>query len=139
MTFYPQENLLALPVQVYGNSWGYQTSAVQVYHVTPEDGITLRGQISTEPDPAAEYPSYWGWSRGLFIDDTVYAVTEISVQAASLNSPGDVTQSIEIEGSPNLFDGGFDDFIILPADEDVVGPSIGDSPGETDADGGFEG
>ncbi|MCH8913910.1 MAG: beta-propeller domain-containing protein, partial [Planctomycetes bacterium] len=44
MTFYPQENLLALPVLVYGESWEYETSAVQVYHVTPEDGITLPGQ-----------------------------------------------------------------------------------------------
>jgi len=49
----------------------------------------------------------------------VYAVTEISVQAASLNDPDDVTQSIEIEGSPNLFNGGFDDIIILPADDDA--------------------
>ena len=118
ITFYPQENLLALPVQIYGDSWEYETSAVQVYHVTPEDGIALRGQISTEPDPAAEYPSYWGWSRGLFIDDTVFAVTEISVQAASLTDPGDVTQSIEIEGSPNSPNGEFDDIIILPANED---------------------
>ena len=129
MTFYPQENLLALPVQVYGDFWEYQTSAVQVYHVTPENGITLRGQISTEPDSAAEYPSYWGWSRGLFIDDTVYAVTEIGVQAASLDSPGEVTQSIEIEGSPNLPNGGFDDVIILPAGEVSAGSSAGGSAG----------
>ena len=94
ITFYPQENLLALPVQVYGDFWEYQNSAVQVYHVTPENGITLQGQISTEPDPAAEYPSYWGWSRGLFIHDTVYAVTEIGVQAASLGPRGGISPLI---------------------------------------------
>ena len=143
ITFYPQENLLALPVQIYGDFWEYETSAVQVYHVTPQDGITLRGQISTEPNAAAEYPSYWGWSRGLFIDDRVYAVTEISVQAASLDNPGDVTQSIEIEGSSSVFDGGFDDIIVLPAGEDDAGSSDSGSPeggsaGETDANAGIE-
>ncbi|MCZ6655046.1 MAG: beta-propeller domain-containing protein [Planctomycetota bacterium] len=138
ITFYPQENLLALPVQIYGDFWEYETSAVQVYHVTPQDGITLRGQISTEPNAAAEYPSYWGWSRGLFIDNTVYAVTEISVQAASLDNPGDVTQSIEIEGSTSMFDGGFDDIIVLPAGEDDAGSSEGGSAGETDASEGIE-
>ncbi len=138
MTFYPQENLLALPVQIYGDFWEYETSAVQVYHVTPQDGITLRGQISTEPNAAAEYPSYWGWSRGLFIADRVYAVTEISVQAASLDNPGDVTQSIEIEGSTSVFDGGFDDIIVLPAGEDDAGSSEGGSAGETDASEGIE-
>jgi hypothetical protein len=144
MTFYPQEDLLALPAQIYGNYWEYQTSAVQVYHVTPEGGITLRGQISTEPEPAAEYPSYWGWSRGLFIDDMVYAVTETGVQAALLSNPDDVTQSIEIEGSPNVDVGGFDDFVVFPADEGAVGSSepgssAGGSAGETDAGQGLDG
>ena len=125
-------------MQIYGDFWEYETSAVQVYHVTPQDGITLRGQISTEPNAAAEYPSYWGWSRGLFIDNRVYAVTEISVQAASLDNPGDVTQSIEIEGSSSVFDGGFDDIIVLPAGEDDAGSSEGGSAGETDANAGIE-
>ena len=55
---------------------------------------------------------------GHAIDDTVYAVTEINVQAASLDSPGDVTQSIEIEGSTDVFNAGFHEAPVLPADED---------------------
>ncbi len=114
--YYPQENLLAIPVVLYNDGWDYEFSGLQIYHVTPEEGITLRGQISTESDPEQGYPTYWGWSRGMFIEDLIYALTEVGVQAALTTSPGDVIKSIEIEGSPHTSGGG----LIEPAIEPPV-------------------
>lgn len=119
--YYAQENLLAIPVDLYGDGWEHEFSGLQIYDISPESGITLRGQISTNPQPELDYPAYWGWSRGMFVEDVVYAVTEIGVHAALLSDPNTLLNSIEIEGSPNGGVGG----IIFPAIDDP-------------ADGGFE-
>jgi hypothetical protein len=100
-TFYPQENLLALPVTVYeqvpGQEWGqYAFSGLMIYRVTAEEGFSLRGQISTAPEDESGYPWYYGWSRGLFVEDHVYAATEIGVRAAPLSSPGEVVAELEL-------------------------------------------
>lgn len=112
-TFYPQENLLAIPVDLYSKQWDYEFSGLQVYHVTPEDGISLRGEISTSSDTGMGYPTYYGWTRGIFIEDLVYAVTEVGVQSASIADPGEIIGSVTIEGSthtsrPGLVEPAFD-------------------------------
>lgn len=128
--YYAQENLLAIPVDLYGDGWEHEFSGLQIYDISPEAGISLRGQISTSPQSQLGYPSYWGWSRGIFIGDMVYAVTEIGVQAASLSDPNTLVNSIEIQGSPNGGVGG----IIFPAIDDPADGVVDDgATGSTDA------
>lgn len=117
-TFYRQENLLAIPVDLYSKQWDYEFSGLQIYHVTPEDGISLRGEISTSSDTGMGYPTYFGWTRGIFIEDLIYAVTEVGVQSASIDEPGEIIGSVVIEGSahtsrPGLVEPAFD----APVDE----------------------
>ncbi len=106
---------MAIPVDLYTNWWEYEFSGVQVYHISPQEGITLRGQISTQPDAAVDYPSYWGWTRGLFIEDSIYAVTEVGVDAALTTSPSNVINSIELQGSSNIGGGGIIGVVVDPA------------------------
>jgi len=115
-TFYRDENLLAIPVDLYeaegsqyqgmGDNWQqgqWVFSGLQIYHVSPEEGINLKGQISTSESNQYGLQNYYGWTRGMFIEEYVYAITEIGIKAAPANDPGSVTDSIEIEGSPNVY------------------------------------
>ncbi|MCG3138476.1 MAG: hypothetical protein HJJLKODD_02341 [Phycisphaerae bacterium] len=122
-TWYEAENLLAIPVFIgpdYGDGFieealdaaGVEIKqnadeevffGVQLYHITPETGIELLGQISTGPLNYGEYPAYYGATRALFIEQLLYAVTEIGVQAVSITDPSTILNSIEIEGSPNYY------------------------------------
>lgn len=128
-TFYPQENLLAIPVNLYGPEWEYLFSGVQVYRVSLQDGISLAGGISTAQDTIYGYPSYYGWSRALFIEQSIYAVTEIGVKAAAMADPSAVLQSIELEGSPWVDIG---PVIIDPVPPTTVGGDDGTSGDQTE-------
>jgi len=125
-TYYAAENLLAIPVDLYENQdqeegyGSYTFSGVQVYQILPEEGITLLGQVSTSDTGDYGYPSYWGWTRGIFIEDSIFAVTETGVQVASISSPNQVLGSLDIEGSPYWSDWDEDWGEEVPATTDSV-------------------
>lgn len=56
---------------------------VFIYRVSAADGLTELGRISTRFDEA----QYWGasFTRGVFVDQDVYAVTDLGVRSASMN------------------------------------------------------
>lgn len=90
-TFWPEKNLLALPIELYEYSappvqpWEYgihSFSGLYVYRVSPEDGFVLLGRISTR---SADDGWFTPWIRGVFVDDTVYAVTSDAVHRALLD------------------------------------------------------
>ncbi len=101
-TFDPQQGVLAIPVTLYeqhraDQPWGeFSFAGLQLYDISAEpDGITLRGQISTTPE-GFDFPVYYGWTRGIFVDDMVYAITEYNIQQAALAEPGTVLGSLEL-------------------------------------------
>jgi hypothetical protein len=56
---------------------------VFIYRVSAADGLTELGRISTRFDEA----QYWGasFTRGVFVDQDVYAVTDLGIHSASMN------------------------------------------------------
>lgn len=55
---------------------------VYIYRVSAADGLTELGRISTRFDEA----QYWGasFTRGIFVDQDVYAVTDLGIHSASM-------------------------------------------------------
>jgi hypothetical protein len=59
-----------------------------VFHATPEGGLTELGRISTQFGEAGYY--YPSFTRGVFIGERVYAVTNIGLRAAPLTDVSNV-------------------------------------------------
>ncbi len=91
--YFPARNVLAFPIDLYsagttGAEWGqHEFTGLYVYRVTVENGFEFLGGIPSTEEPAVGcyWWGYWGFTRGVFIGDTVYSVTESSVKAASLD------------------------------------------------------
>lgn len=91
--FYASRGVVAFPIDVYGEggpqpwSYGDRTfTGLQVYSVSAQAGIDYMGGISSMDDQQNGcYWSYWGFTRGVFIGDTVYAITQNGVKAANLS------------------------------------------------------
>ena len=93
-------NALTLPIDLYtGNTEGpaygsHEFTGLLVYRVTVEDGFQELGRISSvadEGDQATCFWDYYGLTRGIFIDNTVYAATQTGVKAASLDDVSTLT------------------------------------------------
>lgn len=100
MTFWPENNLMALPVDLYENTvipenpWDYGTltfNGLYVYRVSAEAGFTLLGRIPLETDMY-----YYGWSRGVFIDDSVYAVNANTVKKADITEISEPFEALKL-------------------------------------------
>jgi uncharacterized secreted protein with C-terminal beta-propeller domain len=88
-TFWAENNLLAFPMNLYEHSgppeypysFGEHTfSGLYVYRVTPNEGFEFLGRINT----VFEY----GWLRGLFIEENVYAVNGEAIRSAHIDNIG---------------------------------------------------
>jgi uncharacterized secreted protein with C-terminal beta-propeller domain len=106
-TFWESQGLLALPVDLYElesdqaspSDYGVMTfKGLYVYRVNIENGFQKIGEISTS-EVSDEYWYYFNdWTRGIFINDYVYAVTPEAVKSAQLNDVAGTTQSLVIGG-----------------------------------------
>ncbi len=94
-TFWNQNNLLAIPIDLYEHAseptspsvFGqYQHSGLYVYRVSVDRGFELQGTIQTR---TTGFPL---WTRGVFIDEYVYALTPGSVYKALIE---DMAQTLE--------------------------------------------
>jgi len=92
-TFWPEKNLLALPVDLRihrnppANPSDFGTPAffgIYFYRVSPASGFSYLGRI---PLKSSQFPFYWlPWMRGLFIEDYVYAIRPDLIRASPLNA-----------------------------------------------------
>lgn len=103
-TFWETNGLLALPVDLYEyqaapsspSDYGeFEFSGLYVYRVSTDQGFQKIGQISVSSD-LSEYWYYGGWTRGMFIDDKVYAVTPSTVFSAKVEDIEGTIQSLAI-------------------------------------------
>ncbi len=89
-TYWPDENLLALPIDLYENTspaypydYGqYQYSGLFVYEVSTQNGFHHLGTLRTHD----AYYSRPAWTRGVFIDDYVLAVQPEAIAFAQYNA-----------------------------------------------------
>jgi len=122
--YYAPLGVLAFPMEVYSEGTtgadygGYEFTGLYVYDVSTEDGFSLKGRIAaTDPSATAGcyYYGYGGFSRGVFIGNTVYAVTSTGVQAADLSDVGTIIGEAEFTGEESPGACGFGDAeVILP-------------------------
>jgi uncharacterized secreted protein with C-terminal beta-propeller domain len=95
-TFWSDKNLLALPIDLFEYAappvqpWefgAHSFSGLYVYRVSTDDGFVFLGRISTrEADSGDGW--FTPWTRGVFVDETVCAVTADAVRRAPLDDIG---------------------------------------------------
>jgi uncharacterized secreted protein with C-terminal beta-propeller domain len=94
IAFWPEQNLLALPVNEYavthteeGDLWENTFNGMAVYRLTDDYDFDLLGRMDLytydETDTTYYYPS---WYRGVFIDDYFYGMTSQTVKAAPVDA-----------------------------------------------------
>lgn len=102
LTFLPEQNLMALPVDLYENTidpenpWDYGNltfNGLYVYRVSAEAGFDLLGRLPIET--SGMY--YSGWLRGVFIDDFVYAVNADMVKKAGIAEISEPFETLKIQ------------------------------------------
>jgi hypothetical protein len=135
-TYFPERDLLALPMEIYNySSWwqewdfvrtedGQEIAAADVaniddivedesftglyvYHVTPENGFDLLGRMSTR-DEANAYYYYNAFTRGVFMGDNVYAVTDNVVVGSPVSDVGSTPWKLTIGEQDNYY---YDDVV----------------------------
>jgi uncharacterized secreted protein with C-terminal beta-propeller domain len=91
--FWPSHNLLAIPIDLYlkegssGEPWAfgtYQGSGLYLYRVSADSGFEPLGRIATMDDPSDGYPSN-RWTRGIFMDEDIFAITPTTVRWAAVD------------------------------------------------------
>lgn len=104
-TFWTANDLLALPIDLYEHTsppsypYSYGTKMFQglyVYRVSSDTGFNLLGRISTEHDADGNI-LYNLWTRGIFVDQQVYAVTDNAVRFAPIDQIEESAQTIYLK------------------------------------------
>lgn len=122
--YYKVRNALAFPVDLYGGGtgtwdWGtHEFTGLYVYRVTVAGGFQFLGRIASTQglSPRGCYYGYYGFTRGVFMDDTVYSVTQRGVKAALIDDVATLIGQVTFPTGPapveNCFMGAPD--IVLP-------------------------
>ncbi|MHC4611642.1 MAG: beta-propeller domain-containing protein, partial [Planctomycetota bacterium] len=150
-TYFAAQDLVALPIENYGFAEidgvfvgrPRQTPTplpeeigefrgLFVYRVTPEDGFDYLGALST--DLEQQDGRFWNWgasfTRGVFIEDHVYAVTDRAVVAAPVADVAAVASSVEIPFDMDFEEPGF------PEEPEPVPPDAEGTDGGSEGGGG---
>lgn len=129
--YYPAKQALAFPLDLYegvSTGWEYGTytfSGLYVYRVTLENGFEQLGRISSRPEDQADNDCwvYWGFTRGVFIDNNVYSVMDRGVKVARLDDVNTLIGSIDYANAPAIDDNcnwWYDDMIdLMPVAEGI--------------------
>lgn len=100
-TYWASNNLLAIPVNLYEvespaypYDYGtYKYSGLYVYEISTENGFSHLGTIET----GNAYSSYYStWTRGVFMDDHVFAVQKNAVYSAEYNAISTTTNTLDL-------------------------------------------
>ncbi|UCD28189.1 MAG: beta-propeller domain-containing protein [Planctomycetota bacterium] len=91
--YYAPLGALAFPIDLYqgdttGPTYGQHTfTGLYVYDVSVENGFKLLGRIATTDGETNNgcFRSYYGFTRGVFIDDKIYSVSQVGVKASSID------------------------------------------------------
>jgi uncharacterized secreted protein with C-terminal beta-propeller domain len=100
-TYWVSNNLLAIPIDLYeitspGYPYDYgqyQYSGLFIYEISAEGGFTHLGTIRKNH---FEYDYSLSWTRGLFINDHVFAVEQNAVHSAEYNAISTTTSTLNL-------------------------------------------
>lgn len=94
ITFWPEQNLLALPVNEYqvtpsenGDLWENTFNGMVVYHLTDDYDFEMLGRMNLYTYDASDTTYYYpSWFRGVFIEDYFYGITSHVVKAGPVDN-----------------------------------------------------
>lgn len=106
--YFAAKNVLAFPMQVYtasggGSSYGqHEFDGLYVYRVTVANGFEYLGRIESSGGQTANgcLNAYYGYTRGVFIGDNVYSITERGVKTAALTDVNTLLSDLVFASSP---------------------------------------
>lgn len=109
--YYAAQNALAFPIDYYeGDTTGaeigrHNFTGLLVYRVTVADGISSLGRISTDSglDQTGCFLGYYGYTRGVFVDTTVYSVSQVGVKAADLSDVSTILGQVSFDNPTTLY------------------------------------
>ena len=108
-TFFAENDLLAIPVDLFEHEtepdnpsvFGtYTFTGLYVYRVTTGEGFTYLGRIATDSTSGIFYLNGTYWIRGVFIDESVYAVNNKAVRSADLEDIEATINALIFEEQP---------------------------------------
>ncbi len=124
--YFAAMNALAFPIDLYsgdttGPEYGdHSFTGLYVYRVTVAGGFEFLGRIETSEGQTNDgcYFGYYGYTRGVFIGNNVYSVTQNDVRAASLDDVASIVGQADFaDTAPPQKDCFFaDPVLILPVD-----------------------
>jgi serpin B len=103
-TFWSANDLLALPISLYEHplppnhpsQQGEKTfEGLYVYRISSNSGFNLLGRISTRNNNAID--KYNRWTRGIFVDQQVYAVTDNAVRSAQIDQIEESVKTLYVQ------------------------------------------
>jgi hypothetical protein len=106
--YFAAKSALALPIDLYssgttGPEYGqHEFTGLLVYSVSVENGFQELGRISTVPDQQSQNGCFWGYygsSRGVFIGDYVYAVSDLGAKSAAIATASTVVGQVDFTDS----------------------------------------
>jgi hypothetical protein len=107
-TWYAPRSTLGLPLVDYDYDYGVQETSLELYHVDTTTGIEHTGSVDHTAFVDEDTRS-WGWCdqvrRSIFIEDYVFAVSNLGVQVAMIDDPSTTLASFPL-GSPSCGWGG---------------------------------
>lgn len=110
-TWFGEQETLALPVMGWDPNGMVSQTSLELFRVTAEAGIEELGAVD-HSELVDEESSSWGWCdqvrRSIFIEDYVFAVSNLGVQVVRLDDPATTLASYHAD-EPNCFGwGGMD-------------------------------
>lgn len=94
-TFWADKELMALPIYSYETDRATSLQGLNVYRVSTDNGFNFLGHISTVRDSGGPDLHYYSpWTRGIFVEDKVYAVTPEAVRSAQTEQIDQSVQTI---------------------------------------------
>jgi len=121
--YFAAKGVLAFPIDLYsgdttGPVYGDHTfTGLLVYGVSADTGFAALGRISTVDEGQTSSGCWWnyyGSTRGVFIGDYVYAVSDLGVKATSLDDVSTIVGEAPFTGASADEDCFYDDPWILP-------------------------
>ena len=103
-TFWTERNWIALPVDLHEYlspptvPWEYGTQTffgLYVYRITGNNQLSYAGRIPMHPETHDTF-YYPDWLRGIFIDQTIYAVNKEEVKSANTESVSQVVDRVDL-------------------------------------------
>jgi hypothetical protein len=115
-TYYAEKQLLAVPFLSYGYDANAMQSRMDLFHVDTTSGFTHLGAVDGSPILQSRVQDYYCWddtsdmlSRGVFMDDVIFAVAQNGIVAASVDAPATTLASVVFpdENLPSCWDSGW--------------------------------